>query len=219
MEQVKVTALREHPRRAGRYVVELDGTALGAVSVETIAELQLAVGRALPPATHAALEAATRRTACYDRALDALARRARSRADLGRWLRDKDCAAEDIEPTLDRLEQLGLLDDRAFALGFARARLGTSRGFGPRRVAAELARKGVNRRIVEEVLQDLKTDGGPDELQAAQEAAAKKLRSMRALDWAVQQRRLYDHLVRRGFGADVVRKVLDEERRSRGREE
>ena len=102
---IQVKALREHPRRAGRYVVELvgaperpeeedagrgaDGNAtVGPLDAEIVGELQLAVGREISLEAFEALEAAARRVACYDKALDALARRARAAAELGRWLRD-----------------------------------------------------------------------------------------------------------------------------------
>lgn len=209
----EITALREHPRRAGRYIVELDGSAVGAVSVETIAELKLALGRRLDAAQRAGLESATRRTACYDRALDTLARRARSRADLGRWLKEKEFTPAEIEPTLEKLAALGLLDDHAFALGFARSRMTASRGYGPRRIAAELARRGVSRAIIDAVLTELKQDDGqPSEIESALQAAEKKRRAMRSLDPQTRQRRLHGYLARRGFSADAIRAALRAER-------
>ena len=74
------------------------------------------------------------RPSCYNRALDALARRARSRAELRRWLIEREYPAEEVEPVLERLVAGRLLDDLAFARGFAHARLGAGRGFGPARV-------------------------------------------------------------------------------------
>jgi regulatory protein len=208
----KVTAIAEHPRRAGRYVVEIDGVAAGAVSVELVAELRLRVGAELKDDARARLDAGVRATACHDKALDALARRARSRAELGRWLKEKEFTPAEIEPTLDRLTDLGLLDDLAFARGFARTRLGPGRGFGPRRVAAELARRGVARGVVDAVLAELAAESGVTEREAIRAVAEKKLRGMRGVDTEAQRRRLYGFLARRGFGmreiADVVRELM-----------
>jgi regulatory protein len=208
----RITALREHPRRAGRYVIELDGSPLGALSVERIADHALAVGRMVDTALREKLERAVREVACYDKALDTLARRARSAADLARWLKEKEFTVEEIEPAIARLAALGLLDDLAYARGFARTRLGAGRGFGPRRVAMELGRKGVARDIVELVLRELADEeGGGDERTAAEAVALRRVRGMSKLEPEVRQRRLYGFLVRRGFAmglsADIARRL------------
>lgn len=208
MGESRITALREHPRRAGRYVVELNGEALGAASVELISDLQLAVGRVVDAALRERLDIGLRAVACFDRALNALASRSRSRSDLARWLRQREFTTGEIEPTLERLEALGLLDDLAFARGFARSRLGTGRGFGPRRVAAELARRGVARAVVDEVFGELRAEGLADETASIELVAGKKWRTMRALEPAVARRRLYGFLSRRGFSDAAIRQVL-----------
>lgn len=201
MYETRITALREHPRRKGRYVVEVAGQAIGAISVELIAELGLRVGDDVSPELRERIETGARRVACFDRAMDALARRARSRADLGRWLREREFAAPDIEAALDRLVALGLLDDHAFARGFARTRLAAGRGFGPRRVAAELSRRGVARGVVDAVLAELADDAGaPDERTAARAVAERRAKSLRGLAPEEARRRLVAFLVRRGFG-------------------
>lgn len=185
--------------------MEVDSQRLAVVSVELIAELGLRVGQELSVEARKRMEDAARRVACFDRAVDALARRARSRADLGRWLREREFAAPDIEAVLDRLVDLGLLDDHAFARGYARTRLAPGRGFGPRRVAAELSRRGVARSVVDAVLAELADDtGASDERTAARAVAARRAKSLRGLAPEVARRRLVAFLVRRGFGQGVA---------------
>jgi regulatory protein len=220
----RVTALVEHARRAGRYLVAVDGEALGAVSGEVVAALRLVVGGELTEDAMTRLAVAVRATACYDRAVDALARRSRSRVELGRWLRARGYGAEEVEPVLEKLEGLALLDDRAFARGFARTRLagagggggagssgssGGGRGYGSRRVAAELAQRGVAREVIAEVLAELQEEEGHDEGAEVLAVAERKLRGMRGLDRDTQRRRLYAFLARRGFGAGAIRTVMD----------
>lgn len=201
----RVTAIREHPRRAGRYIVELDGEAVGAVSVELIAELKVKPGSEIDASELERLRAGARVVACYDRALDALARRSRSRVELGRWLREKEFGAGEIEAALEKLTALGLLDDAEFARGFARSRLGAARGFGPRRVMAELAKRGVSRQVAEAVLAEL---GEGEGLASLEEVAARKLKGMRGVEAEVQRRRLYGFLARRGFRDAEIREVV-----------
>jgi regulatory protein len=222
-----VTAIREHPRRAGRYTVDVARVPVGPVSVEAIGELGVRVGVELDERALAHLVAAARKATCYDRALDALARRSRSRRDLERWLALREFTAEQIAPAMERLVDLGLLDDAAFARGYARGRLG-ARGFGPRRVAAELARRGVERSVVDEVLreyaaeQEAAAEGEPDAEArgvpgadtALERAARKRVRALTGLEPRVAHQRLTAWLVRRGFGVGesvrVARVVLSE---------
>lgn len=208
MNEARITALKAHPRRPGRYVVEVDTQRIGVVSVALIAELGLRVGLELSAEARVRIEEGARRVACFDRATDALARRARSRADLGRWLREREFTAPDIEAALDRLVALGLLDDHAFARGFARTRLSAGRGFGPRRVAAELSRRGVSRRVVDAVLAELAEEAGaPDDRTAARAVAERRVQSLRGLAPEVARRRLVAFLVRRGFGQGTAFEV------------
>jgi regulatory protein len=205
-----VTALGEHPRRAGRCRVALDGgeTHTHTLSLEQVVALGLTQGMEVGVTLGERIEAAARATACYDKALDALARRARSRADLARWLRQREYTAAEIDPALERLETLGLLDDLAFARGFARTRLGAGRGFGPRRVAAELARRGVSRSLVDQVLAEQREEGGGDETAALDAIVARRVRAMRGLEPDVVRRRLYGYLARRGFDAGAISGAL-----------
>jgi regulatory protein len=232
----QLTALREHPRKPGRYEIVLDGDQKLTVSVELIAELKLKPGRVLSPAELARLEAGARAVACYDKALATLGARARSTADLTRWLKTKEFSDAEIAPVVEKLTALGLLDDREYARSFARSRLAPSRGFGPRRVAAELARKGVPRQVVDEILaehvrerdlesQDAVERGGDHGETAVEIAAAKKLKSLAKLEPAVRKRRLYGYLARRGFSGAEIAAVLrksgkgEEEKGSDGWEE
>jgi regulatory protein len=196
------------------------GGVLAPVSVEMVAEYGLRVGLELDEAAVGRVVQDAGRVACFDRALDALARRSRSRSGLERWLRQRDYAADAITPALDRLEALGLLDDAAFARGFARSRL-VGRGFGPRRVAAELSRHGVARQVADAVLAELGAElgagqsagdasgegGDEPSVGGVEVAATRRAKSLRRLEPAVAERRLLGWLVRRGFGVGEARQA------------
>jgi regulatory protein len=147
---------------------------------------------------------AERAKACYAKAVDALARTSRSRADLGRWLKDREFTPDEIEAVLSKLESAGFLDDLRFAQGFARSRL-ESRGFGPRRVATELARKGVSRDIITQVLEEHEDNADEPRIDAV---AAKRWKSLSRLEPDVARRRLQGFLARRGFDSSEIYRVL-----------
>jgi len=83
------------------------------------------------------------------RALSLLARRAYTEAELRKKLAGY--PADEVEAAVGRLKAWGYLDDRAYAETFVRARRGR---YGPRRLAGELRRRGVDEEIVAELVQD-----------------------------------------------------------------
>ena len=128
-----------------------------------------------------------------------LARRAHSRLELLLKLTRRGYESAAIRSALKRLDELGYLDDQAFARSFVRRR-GSARG--PRALSAELAARGVDRAQVEAAI------AGFDE--AEQLAAATRIAERLYAGNPVQSpREILDaigaKLVRRGFSAATAR--------------
>src|SRR5262245_24137112 len=82
----------------------------------------------------------------YDRALDLLESRSRSVVELRRMLIRKGEPASDVDAAIERLRGAGLLDDGSYARQLARSKA-VGAGQSRRRIAQELARRGVTRSI------------------------------------------------------------------------
>nr|WP_246136389.1 regulatory protein RecX [Leekyejoonella antrihumi] len=130
----------------------------------------------------------------------------RSRKQLAEKLAQRDCDPQVAGEVLDRLQEVGLVDDREFAATYVRTRQ-ASRGLGLRGLAAELRQKGIDDETVREVLDDIDTD---DERERAEMLVAKKLRSMHGLDATVQTRRLAGMLARKGYSSSLAWSVIRE---------
>lgn len=134
-----------------------------------------------------------------------LAVRARSRAELARRLADKGFAAEVSERALDRLGEVGLVDDVAFAQQWVRSRHVHS-GRGRQALAHELRRKGVSTDDAAPALDTITTE---DEQSRAAELVRRKLRTMTpGLDRDKKIRRLVGMLARRGYRQSVAYSVV-----------
>lgn len=134
--------------------------------------------------------------------------RARSRAELARRLADKGFTAEVSQRTLDRLGEVGLVDDAAFARQWVRSRHAHS-GRGRQALAHELRRKGVSADDVAPALDTVTTE---DEQTRAAELVRRKLRTMApGLDRDKKVRRLVGMLARRGYGQSVAYAVVTAE--------
>jgi regulatory protein len=143
----------------------------------------------------------------YAKAVDALARRAFSSAELRRWLEQRGHPRASTDEAIERLTGLGYLDDAAYALAFARSRARTH-GMSRRRLQGELARRGVARELVVAAIGEVFDDGGVDERALCEAAARRKLRALAKLPPDVQRRRLLAFLVRRGHATHLIRETV-----------
>ncbi len=83
-----------------------------------------------------------------EKALRLLDVRGRSRYELENRLTACGFSASIVGQVLDRLEDLGLLNDRLFAIERARS-TGRIKGWGPRKIGQDLRSKGIDEAIIE----------------------------------------------------------------------
>jgi regulatory protein len=202
-----ITAIIPTPRHPGRFDLEVDGKSVASLSLDVIEQLQLVVGGSVAGREERiAREAA--QVKVYDRALNMLAFRARSSAELARSLVRKGEPKELVEAAIGRLTEQGLLDDAAFAQAFTRAKvLGAQQS--RRRVQQDLARKGVAREVTDAAIATVFEDEEVDQREIVELAARKKLRTLRKVDPAVRRRRLYAFLARRGYDGEDIRRAME----------
>lgn len=139
--------------------------------------------------------------------LDQLTGRARTRAELATRLARKRVPPEIAAGLLDRFEEVGLVDDAAFAREWVQSRH-AGRGLARRALAAELRRKGVDGTVVAEAVAGIDHD---DEEEAARALVRRKLPSLQRYDDATVARRLIGMLARKGYPSSVVFRVVREE--------
>jgi regulatory protein len=139
--------------------------------------------------------------------LDQLTGQARSRAELATKLAKKQVPGEVAERLLDRFEEVGLIDDAAFARDWVQSRQ-QGRGLARRALAAELRRKGVDQEVIADAVDVVDAD---DEVEAARLLVRRKLRSLQRFDQVTQLRRLTGMLARKGYSSAVAYRVVREE--------
>lgn len=142
--------------------------------------------------------------------LDQLTGQARTRAELARKLASKDVPADVAIRLLDRFEEVGLVDDAAFARDWVEQRQ-TGKGLARRALAQELRRKGVEDETAREALDQLAEDDPEGEVEAARMLVRRKLRSVANLEHDKAVRRLVGMLARKGHGPGVAYRVVREE--------
>jgi len=135
--------------------------------------------------------------------------RARTRQELAQALARKGVPADAAAAVLDRFDEVGLIDDVAFAGQWVRSRH-AHRGLGRRAIAVELRRKGVADDVAAEALGEVDAES---EARRARELVDRKLRSL-AVDTPEQRasggRKLVGMLARKGYGAGIAYRVVRE---------
>lgn len=135
-------------------------------------------------------------------ALGLLGRRDYTTTELRAKLADRGYPIEDITKALQDLTAEGLLDDRRVAEAHVRT-ASRVKGRGRLRIRRELEARGVDRALVNELLANLPAE---DEGAAIERVLSRKRWPARPT--IADRRRMFQHLLRRGFPADAIAKAL-----------
>jgi regulatory protein len=134
-----------------------------------------------------------------------LAVRPRTRAELTKVLIRKEISEETIAEVLDRYDEVGIIDDAAFARMWVTTRH-QGRGLARRALANELRQRGVDAEVATEALETVDDEA---EATAARALVDRKLRTARGTPDQVF-RRLVGMLARKGYPAGIaIRAVKD----------
>lgn len=134
-----------------------------------------------------------------------LAVRPRTRAELAGALARRGISDETADRVLDRYDEVGIIDDAAFARAWVTSRH-HGRGLARRALANELRQRGVDTEIASEALGELDES---TEAETARALVERKLRSARGEPDAVF-RRLVGMLARKGYPPGVAIRAVKE---------
>jgi regulatory protein len=204
----KITSLKIQQKNHQRVNVYLDGEF--AFGLSRIIAAWLYVGQELSDEKIAQLQEEDSSEKAYQRALHFLSFRPRSTTEVQKYLLEHQVQEEKIETVVERLKNIGLLDDNRFAETWVENR-SEFRPRSRRALAYELRMHGLDDQVIQETLENINTD----EETFAYQAALKKSRNLKNLEWQEFRKKLSGFLARRGFGYDtiqpVVKRIWDEQ--------
>ena len=150
---------------------------------------------------------------CLNRAVKLLALRPHSVRELATKLATKGFDADDIASAVEWLSQRGYLNDGEFGIKYAKSRVERAR-VGSARLKMDLQAKGLDGEIADNALEHVYGGDGA-ELAVALDAAKRKARSLTpGIGDEAAKKKIFDHLVRKGFPAELARQVVFEEFRA-----
>jgi len=203
----RISALHPTQRDPTRLTVKVNGRSVGTLSTKLVDDLGLAVGDVWTEHLRTTLRGALKYDKAFRAATSRLARRPMSRGQIERKLRDLDHEAEVIAQVLERLDQLELIDDQKFGEIVVRETM-RAKPAGPRLLRQKLMQKGVDRALIDGLVDEATSDDD-QQAESAKELVRKKLPSLQRVDAATRQRRVYGLLARRGFTGDAVRAAME----------
>jgi regulatory protein len=139
--------------------------------------------------------------------LDQLTGQARSRKELSDKLASRNVPEDIATALLDRFEEVGLVDDEAFARSWISSRQ-PGKGLARRALAQELRRKGIDDEVARDALDEVDP---ADEEAAARALVRKKLRTLSRVDDTTATRRLVGMLARKGYSSGMAFAVVRDE--------
>lgn len=202
-----ITALQTQVHDHDRVNLFVDDVFAIGISLQTVIREDLYVGKTIESADWERLESVEYVNKAYQAVLRLLSMRPRSIAEVRTYLERKQVTAATADIVVERLVELDLLDDVAFARLWVENR----QAFRPRGAHVlrhELHRKGITRAIIDATLDD------PELIEDASEQATRLAHNVlpryaTISDRTIFFRRLGGYLQRRGFGYDVIQPIME----------
>ena len=193
---MRIERIEASKHKKGRVLVFLEDGACLKITEQELLDFGLRSGDDLNGETLERLKAAAGASSTRAAAAELTGRRAMSRRDLERKLREKGAGEAEARYAAEWMEAIGAIDDAAYAAALVRHCAGL--GYGPARVREKLYEKGVPRELWEDALEELPEDGG-------QIDAFLQSRLRGRTPEEKEKRRLTNTLLRRGFSWGEVR--------------
>ncbi len=202
-----ITRLVQQKRNAERVSVFINGTFAFGLALDLAVRAGLKKGQALTVEEQQTLLDEEERLKAKAAALDYIAYQARTEEEVRRKLTRKGFDEAIADEAVERMRELGYLDDEDYARAYARGRL-TGRGHGPQRIRNDLRKRGVAAKTIDAVLDEVVE---PDDLRetALRHGRKRWVRLQREEDLRKRRKKLSDFLMRRGYGFDLIREVVE----------
>lgn len=191
------------PRRRGLVQLFLDGEAAVKLDAQVFLQSGLKPGDQVSDQELFELIQVSDARRAQEKALYLLEYRNYSKRELTEKIARTAASREAAQAAAGRMEELGLIDDRRFGEDYAKE-LFSRKGYGARRVAQELRRKGLDQELVQELVEKY---GGPEQ----SEKNIRRVLEKKYPGWQEDEkvrRRAFAALQRLGYSYQEVREAM-----------
>lgn len=202
--QNQITDLKSGVRNPNRVNVFVDGEYSFSLDLTQVVDFHLKIGKVLTPAELKELKHASAYGKLYAKTLEWVLMRphsvkeTRDHLRLKRFQKRADYTDADIEQIIAQLLAKHHLDDRKFAEWFVENRC-LKKGISKIRLRQELAQKGIDKNLVDELLENSSRDETEEIKKVIQKRGPK-----------TEPQKLLTYLARRGFPFELSRELVEE---------
>jgi regulatory protein len=198
---MKITSIKQQVRRAGRYSIFVDDKYAFSLGESALLDSKLTTGQELDGAQVRQFKQASIDEKLYNNTLNYATLRPRSTWEIETYLKRKKCPAPLLKSILNKLSNIGLLNDEAFARSWvANRRL--LKPISRRRLIQELRLKHIDDAIAQQALAEDETD----ELSVLAQLIARKRQQTRYQD----SQKLMQYLAGQGFSYGDIKSALEQ---------
>lgn len=185
------------PQRNKKYVnVHVDGKFAFGIDLDNLYKFGLKVEREYTQEELDEINKEVNFSKTFNKLLNYAMLRPRSEKELRDWLWRKKIGEDLHDKLLQKLSKFDVLDDEKFAQWWIRQRV-EFKHKSKKEIYYELRQKGIDSKIIKKAI----SNADINELAAAKKLAEKKSR--------LETEKLKAYLLRKGFGWDIVKKVLE----------
>ncbi len=197
---MKITDIKQQVKRHDRYSIYVDGKYSFSLSGSELLTQGLKIDQEFSSQEFKTIQSAAQADKAYSRAIDLLARRARSTWEMAEYLKRKGYEQNLIDRILSKLSNRGLLDDKQFAKSWVSSRR-MLKPISQRRLVQELQQKRISQDIIAAVL----AADEIDEKEVLKQLIAKKRGQSRYQD----EQKLTAYLMRQGFNYEDIKTAIN----------
>ena len=203
-----VTRITAQKKNSDRYSLFHEKKFLIGIGRKTRQDFSIETGILLTPTLYRQLTEAENLSSIREICYRYLARRDHSSSELRKKINKKGFNNKDIELIIEDLVKRGLLNDKEFAKKFAVDKMELN-SWGPKKIRSELFKKGVDRKIINQIVENL---APIDDLkQICIDLVLKRKRHfLREEDLFKRKQKIYRYLVGRGFSSSIITSSLPE---------
>ena len=189
-----------------RCSVFLDGTFAFGLHMNLVAEHGLHKGMRLDEDSCRSLMLEDLYFKALKRCVDYLAYRPRSTAEIQKRLQELQAPESTAARVMDRLNELGYMDDARFANQWASSRH-RSKGYGPRRLESELIQKGIPAELARKSVEEACSQEDV-EIQLRKQVSKARHKYRHEGDDRKRDQKIIGYLSRRGFDIGAIRDTI-----------
>jgi len=206
-EVMIITKIERQKKNKLRFSIFVDEKYAFGVSEDVYARFVLHQGQTLTESEREIIEQAESESSVKRSALHYRSYRPRSTKEIVEYLQKKGYDESHIQQAIRYLDDNMLLNDEEFARMFCRDKL-TLKPVGKSSMKQLLFKKGIDRDIAEKIIGELYTSESENAL--ALKEGERKYKRVSTLPIVTQKKRIYEHLLRRGYDSSLSQKIVSQ---------